>query len=149
MIIKLRILLKMPTAGATPVILIVSLSEGLAPAMIPVWVDVGPQWTTLRNNKIRGRHKKPLRRRLGSAIGEKQRVCWKPQGGPWMTVMCGQLAMWSRGLRAQVGDTRSSIRGGFLGISLPSSSEARDKLEEASTEQGSTSPGLPFIFSHF
>lgn len=63
--------------------------------------------------------------------------------------MCGQLAMWSGGLGAQVGDTRSSIRGGFLGISLPSSSEARAKLEEASTEQGSASPGLPFILSHF
>lgn len=71
MIIKLHILLKMLPAGAAPEILIVSLSEGLAAAMIPVWVDVGPQWTTLRNNEIHGSHTKPLWYRLGSAIEDK------------------------------------------------------------------------------
>lgn len=71
------------------------------------------------------------------------------RGGPGpRAFMYGQLGSveWASG---HTGDTHSSICGGFLGISLPSSSAARAKLEGASTEQGSTSPGPSFLLSHF
>lgn len=69
------------------------------------------------------------------------------RGGPGpRAFMYGQLGIveWAS---AHTGDTRSSICGGFLGISLPSSSEARAKLLVLSKDQPVQGPLPSFPIS--